>query len=224
MFDICQTDYSIHYNNLIWCFWTLFHFRHSNVAENKCRKQNWCMLFFTCIKLVVCICDCTHQMEARLKTMEILEFFLEIFKSQFSILAVGQNQKVRNKKTQNNISEVSEFSICHLFIFPKNFFQYSEVGNFVLCIYVMYCFRSLLKCFFLQQKYIMFKILPCRDKIYFLWDISTKMCMRCVWFVWDVLLKPLSFLKKLLRGYLHYKMITSQNVSYKAQVKNFFIL
>ena len=41
-----------------------------------------------------------------------------------------------------------------------------KVGNYVLYIYAMYCFQSLLKCFFLQQKYIMFKVLPCRNKMY----------------------------------------------------------
>ena len=35
------------------------------------------------------------------------------FKSKFSISAVGQNRKYRNKKTRNNFSE---FSICHFLI------------------------------------------------------------------------------------------------------------
>ena len=41
----------------------------SNVPDYKRHKQTWCMLFFTCIKLVVhvlacvCVCDCMHQME-----------------------------------------------------------------------------------------------------------------------------------------------------------------
>ena len=54
---------------------------------------------------------------------------LEIFKSEFSILAVGQNRKVGNKKTRNNISdisgisEVSEFSIRHFFIFQEKVFS-----------------------------------------------------------------------------------------------------
>ena len=100
---------------------------------------------------------------AKSKTRKTRKFFSEIFKSEFSILAIGQNRKLGNKKTRNNISEiseiseVSEFSICHFFIFQKTFcFQYSTVGNSVLAIYVMFCFRSLLKCFFLHQKY-MFK-------------------------------------------------------------------
>ena len=91
---------------------------------------------------------------ARLKTRKPRKFFSEIFKSKFSIVAVGQNWKLRNKKTRNNISEIpefSEFSICHFFIFQKKFFQYSKVGNSALYIYVM-----------------MFKILPCRNKIYLL--------------------------------------------------------
>ena len=59
---------------------------------------------------------------------ETRKFFSEIFKSEFLILAIGQNRKLGNKKTGNKISEtseiseVSEFSICHFFIFQKSFF------------------------------------------------------------------------------------------------------
>ena len=56
---------------------------------------------------------------------EISEIFFEIFKSEFLILIVGKNRKRGNKKTQNNISEiseVSEFLICYFFIFQKTFF------------------------------------------------------------------------------------------------------
>ena len=58
---------------------------------------------------------------------ETRKFFSEIFKSEFLILAIGQNRKLGNKKTRNNISEiseVSEFSISPFFIFKK-------VGNSV---------------------------------------------------------------------------------------------
>ena len=56
----------------------------------------------------------------RVENSENSEVFSEIFKSKFSILAIGQNRKLGMKKTRNNISEVSkisEFSICHFFIF-----------------------------------------------------------------------------------------------------------
>ena len=49
--------------------------------------------------------------------------FSEIFKSEFSILAQRLNQKLKNNKTLNTffkvseISNFSEFSICHFFIF-----------------------------------------------------------------------------------------------------------
>ena len=78
---------------------------------------------------------CWHKHErnkafdtARSKTRKTRKFFSEIFKSEFSILAIGQNRKLGNKKTRNNISEiseiseVSEFSICHFFIFFLIFF------------------------------------------------------------------------------------------------------
>ena len=122
-------------------------------------------------------------LKARSKTRETRKsrkFFSEIFISEFSILATGQNRKLGNKKTRNNlseifkISEVSEFSICYFSFFKKLFFSifYSkQFRTFYLC-YV--CFQSLLKCFFLHQKYV-FKILPCRNKIYFLWDVSSLM-------------------------------------------------
>ena len=120
---------------------------------------------------------------ARSKTRKTWKFFSEIFKSEFSILAIGQNWKLGNKKTRNNISEiskiseVSKFSICHFSFFKKHFlsiFYSRQFRTFYLC-YV--CLQSLLKCFFLHQKY-MFKLLPCRNKIYFLWDVSSLMRTR----------------------------------------------
>ena len=62
------------------------------------------------------------------KSRKTRNFSSEIFKSEFSILALGQNRKLGNKKTRNNISEifeiseVSEFSICHFSFFKKLFF------------------------------------------------------------------------------------------------------
>ena len=85
------------------------------------------------------------------KSWKSWKLFSKIFKSEFSILPYSQNRKLGNKKTRNNDSEISkisgisEFSICHFFIFQKSFFQYSKV----------------------------FKILPCRIKVYLLWDVST---------------------------------------------------
>ena len=115
------------------------------------------------------------------KSQKTRKIFYEIFKCGFSILAIGQNRKLGNKKTQNNISEISEISDVNkvfdlpLFIFQKLlFFQFSIVGNSALSIYVMCCFQSLLKRFFLHQKY-MFKILLCRNKIYLLWAVSSLM-------------------------------------------------
>ena len=107
-------------------------------------------------------------------------FFLRFLNPVFDF-GYRAKSKPGNKKTRNNISEiseiseVSEFPIRHFFIFQKTFcFQYSTVGKSVLSIYVMVCFQSLLKCFFLHQKY-MFKILFCRNEIYLLWDVSTLM-------------------------------------------------
>ena len=59
----------------------------------------------------------------------ISEIFSQEFQIRFSILAVGQNRKLGNKKTRNNFSEISEisdfseFSICHFFIFQNKFFS-----------------------------------------------------------------------------------------------------
>ena len=64
------------------------------------------------------------------KSRKSRKIFSEIFKSEFSILAVGQNRKLGNKKTRNNFSEISkisnfsEFSICHFYIFFLNFFSF----------------------------------------------------------------------------------------------------
>ena len=63
------------------------------------------------------------------KSRKFRKFFSEIFKSEFWILAVGQNRKLGKKKTPNNFSEISEisdfseFSICHFFIFFLIFFS-----------------------------------------------------------------------------------------------------
>ena len=63
---------------------------------------------------------------ARSKARKSRKFFSKNFKSEFSILAVGQNQQLGNKKTRNNFSEISsdfsEFSFCHFFIFQKKIF------------------------------------------------------------------------------------------------------
>ena len=84
----------------------------------------------------------------------------------------------------------SVWFIYRFFIFSKKkiFFQYSKVGNSVLYIYVIYCFQSVLKCFFFQQKYIMFKILPCRKKVY----------------LFEMYLKRLSFLENFLKSHLRH--------------------
>ena len=47
-------------NHWIWCFCSLFYFLHSTVPDNKCDKQKWYMLFFTCIKIVVHVLACAH--------------------------------------------------------------------------------------------------------------------------------------------------------------------
>ena len=93
------------------------------------------------------------------------KFFHKIFKSEFLILAILQNQKLWNKKTQKNISEVSKFSICHFFIlffyffinlFPGPFFY---ICSFSSTLYKYRLFVSLTKyeficlCFDLQNTF-----------------------------------------------------------------------
>ena len=61
---------------------------------------------------------------------KISEIFSKFFKSEFWVLVVGQNQKLGNKKTRNNFSEISkifdlsEFLVCHIFIFFLNFLPF----------------------------------------------------------------------------------------------------
>ena len=59
-------------------FCSFFHFLCSSVSDNKskCYEQKWCVLYFTCIKLVawhtgMCVCDGMHQMEK----IGVLAFF-----------------------------------------------------------------------------------------------------------------------------------------------------
>ena len=65
--DICQTDYdipnwefSLIQMSYMVVFCSFFNFLHHNVSDNKCHKQKWCVLFFTCIKLVVRVLACAH--------------------------------------------------------------------------------------------------------------------------------------------------------------------
>ena len=99
------------------------------------------------------------------KSWKSRKCFSEIFESEFSILAVGQYRKLGNKKTRKNISEiseVSEFSICHFFIFQKTFFfQYSRQ---FCTLHLRYVLFSNPLSVFASPKY-MFKILLCRNKI-----------------------------------------------------------
>ena len=147
----------------------------------------------------------------KLEISKSSEIFSEIFKSEFSILAIGQNRKLGNKKSRNNIyeiseiSEVSEFSIWHFFIFQKTFFfQFSTVSNSVLSIYVMFCFQGLLKCFFLHQKY-MFKILPRHNEIHLLWDLSTLMRTWGM-LIWMVLTFPILNVMKTIKIWSKWKL------------------
>ena len=109
----------------------------------------------------------------RSKTRKTRKFFSEIFKSEFSILAIGQNRKLGNKKTRNNISEiseiskVSEFPICQFFIFQKTFFFSIFYSRQFLTFNLCRVLFSKPFVFFLHQKYI-FKILSCRNEIYLL--------------------------------------------------------
>ena len=105
-------------------------------------------------------------------------FFSEIFKPEFSILTIGQNRKLGNKKTRNNISkiseisEVSEFSICHFFIFQIFFF---------FSIFYSRQFRTFYLCYVLFSK--PFKVFFPSPKIYVQnvtlsqWDISVVRCI-----------------------------------------------
>ena len=58
-------------NYSIWCFWSLFHFFHSNVTDNTCHRQRWCVLFFTRIKIVVRMLACARVI-ARIKWRRLI--------------------------------------------------------------------------------------------------------------------------------------------------------
>ena len=47
-------------NYSTWCFWSFFHFLYCSVPDNKCYKQKWGVLYFTCIKLVVRVLACAR--------------------------------------------------------------------------------------------------------------------------------------------------------------------
>ena len=56
---------------------SFFHFLHSNVSDNKCHKQKWCMLFFTCIKLAihVLVCACAFS-DIKWRRLHIIFIYL----------------------------------------------------------------------------------------------------------------------------------------------------
>ena len=93
------------------------------------------------------------QKAARLKTGKTRKFFPEIFKFEFSILPYSQNRKLGNRETRNNISEVSEFSNCHFFIFQKTFFFSIFYSRQFRTFYLRYVlFSRPLKVFFPSPK------------------------------------------------------------------------
>ena len=69
-----------------------------------------------------CLCKARSKTRKPEKSRKSRKFFSQNFKSEFSILAVGQTRKLGNKETWNSFSEISdfcEFLICHFFIFQK---------------------------------------------------------------------------------------------------------
>ena len=81
------------------------------------------------------------------------------------------------KRLQNRCFPANIAKFLRTTFFIENFrWLLLKVGNSVLYVYVMYCFPSLLKCFFLQQNH-NFELLPCCNKIYLLWDVSILKCL-----------------------------------------------
>ena len=60
-------------------------------------------------------------------------FFSEIFKSEFSILAVRQNRKLGNKKTRNNFSEIPTFPSFQFNTCSFSFLIFFSI--FVICFF-----------------------------------------------------------------------------------------
>ena len=58
----------------------IFRVLHSNVLDNKCQKQKWCMVFYAHMKLVahvlvcVCVCVCVPNSMHQMKKPEVSEF------------------------------------------------------------------------------------------------------------------------------------------------------
>ena len=86
-----------HQFNLMFLF---FHFLHSNVSDNKCHKQKWHMLFFTHIKLVVCVLARVHAITCIKQRRLVM------------IIVTGGFPK-------------KSFFLLILFLFPRNSFEQS---------------------------------------------------------------------------------------------------
>ena len=84
------------------------------------------------------------------KSQKTRKFFSEKFKSEFSILAVGQNRKLGNKKTPNNISnisEISEFRLATFTFFKKHFCFFNILQQVISYFLSMLCFALFSKPF-----------------------------------------------------------------------------
>ena len=108
------------------------------------------------------------------KSWKTQNFFSRPLNVTFRFWLYGKIENLEIKKLGIIFPSFPSFRFATFSFFKKRFFQYSLVGNSILSIYVMFCFQSLLKCFFFHQKY-MLKIFPCCNEIYLLWDISALM-------------------------------------------------
>ena len=98
---------------------------HKQHINEKAYQRIWNKYIYLHENIIIpllCQCGCVGQ----IKNSENSEFFFRDFS--IRVFDFDWWSKIRNKKTRNNISEifeisdVSEFSICHFFIFFLNFF------------------------------------------------------------------------------------------------------
>ena len=92
----------------------------------------------------------------RLGNLGKLGIFFPIFLDpSFRFWLWGKIENLEIRKLGILFPRFPRFRFATFSLFKTFFFQYSTVGNSVLSIYVMFCFQSLLKWFFLNQKYML---------------------------------------------------------------------
>ena len=113
---------------------SFFHFLHSNVSDNKCHKQKWCMLFFTCIKLAIHVLVCARAFrDIKWRRLHIIFIYLLAL-----FILQNLNSYSRSSVTRMHHSWAQNGPFAQMRIFPETL-----LISLVLFIYAKKCQKSM---------------------------------------------------------------------------------